>query len=154
MCDPLTIAATTMAAGTLYSAYGQYQTGKYNAAVAETNAELAELSAQDAEKRGTAEAARYRTNIRSLQGRQRAAIGGANIERSGSALDILTDTAATAELDMATIRSNAAREAFGFRTQGLNYRAQGQLDRFAGRTQAIGTILGGSSRTASMFMGG
>lgn len=151
MCDPLTIAATTLAAGTAYSAYGQYQAGKYNAAVAETNAELAELSAQDAERRGTAEAARYRMNIRSLQGRQRAAIGSAGIERSGSALDILTDTAAIGELDLATIRSNAAREAFGFRTQGLNYRAQGRLDRFAGRTGAIGTILGGASRAAGLY---
>lgn len=152
MCDPLTIAATTMAAGTVYSAYGQYQAGKYNAAVSETNAALAEESAKDAERRGTAEASRYRMNIRQLQGRQRAAIGSANIERSGSALDVLTDTAAIAEMDLATIRSNAAREAFGFRTQGLNYRAQGQLDRFAGKTGAFGTILGGSGRVASLYV--
>lgn len=153
MCDPITIAAVTMAAGSAYNAYGQYQTGKYNAAVADENARLADISAEEAITLGEADVSRFRMNINQIRGRQRAAIGASNIEMSGSALDISEDTAQIGELEIATIRNNAARDAYGFRTQGLNYRAQGRLDRFAGRTGAIGTLLTGGAQSTAMVYG-
>lgn len=154
MCEPMTIAATALAAGTVYNAYGQYQTGKYNAAVAKENAKLAEISAQDAVTRGEADVSQYRTQINQLRGRQRAAIGSANLELSGSPLDLLVDTATVGELDVQTIRNNAARDAFGFRTQGLNYRAQGRLDRFAGNAGATGTLLTGAAQSYGLYRQG
>lgn len=150
MCEPMTIAAIATAAGTAYSAYGERQTGKYNAAVQKENAKLAEISAQDAVTRGEADVSRFRTQIKALQGRQRAAIGASNLELSGSPLDIMVDTATIGELDVQTIRNNAARDAFGFRTQGLNFRAQGQLDRFSGNARATGTLLTGLSQSFAM----
>jgi len=146
-------AAFTQVAGAV-TAYGQREAGRYNAAVAETNAALADMSAQDALARGTAEESRYRMNIRQLQGRQRAAIGSSGIERSGTALQALTDTAAIGELDLLTIRNNAAREAFGYRTQGLNYRAQARLDRFSGRVGSFATILGTEAQVAQQVGAG
>lgn len=154
MCEPLTIAATVAAAGTVYSGVSQYQQGKYNAAVNEQNAVLAEKSAQDAISQGEADVSRYRTQIKALKGKQRAAIGSANIELTGSPLDLMVDTATVGELDIQTIRNNAARDAFGFRTQGLNYRAQAGLDRFAGRTGAIGTLLTGSAQAYGIYRQG
>lgn len=154
MCEPMTIAAIATAAGAAYSAHSQNQAGKYNAAVANENAKLAEGSAQDAIAQGEADVARYRTQIRALRGRQRAAIGSSNIELSGSPLDIMVDTATIGELDVQTIRNNAARNAYGFRTQGLNFRAQAKLDRYAGRTGAIGTLLTGGAQAYGLYRQG
>lgn len=64
MCEPTTIlAGATLAAGAL-SAYNQYETGKYSAAVAEQNADVAEAQAQDSINRGNAQAEEVRRRNR------------------------------------------------------------------------------------------
>jgi hypothetical protein len=43
---------------------------------------------------------------------------------SGSALDVLTSTDVMGEADANTIRDNAGKEAYGYKSQAANYRAQ------------------------------
>lgn len=72
MCEPTTIlAGATLAAGAL-SAYNQYETGKYSAAVAEQNADVAEAQAQDSINRGNARAEEVRRRNRQAAGTQAA----------------------------------------------------------------------------------
>lgn len=155
MCEPATLAATTLALttiGTGVSALGQIQQGRYQAAVARNNARLAGMQAEDAERRGKIAEQQQRRRTGLTLGTQRAALGGQGTALDeGSPLDILGDTAATGELDALTIRSNAGREAWGLRARAGNFLAQSRL----AAPGFIGTgasLLGGASSVADRWL--
>lgn len=152
--------------GTVVGAVGQIQEGQalkeqaaYQAAVARNNQILAERAAQDALDRGKIEEQRQRSATKQLQGRQRAVLAANGVVVDvGSALDITSDTAAIGELDALTIRSNAEREALGFRTQGMNFQAEADLAKAkgeaasqAGYMGAMGTLLSGGGQVAQKW---
>lgn len=158
MCPPV-IAAVGIAAtiaSTAVSVYGAQQQGKaqagqatYQAAVARNNQVAAGYAATDAAKRGVSAEDRQRERTAGLLGTQRAALGAQGTTLSGSALDILGDTAGAGEADALTIRSNAAREVYGIRNQQMNLGAQaGLLDSAAGNARTAGMIGAGSSLLA------
>lgn len=91
--------------------------GKQAEADAETQARIGRAQASDALVRSSIEEQRYRREIAQIVGAQRAVIGARNVSATGSALDILSDTAQLGEEDVLTIRNNAAREAWGYRNQ-------------------------------------
>ncbi len=96
----------------------QLAQGKQAAADAETNQRIANAQAEDALLRGTKEEERYRRLIATTVGAQKAEFGRRNVvASSGTALDILADTAMIGEEDIQTIRSNAARQSWGYRNQ-------------------------------------
>ncbi|OZI23752.1 hypothetical protein CAL26_09995 [Bordetella genomosp. 9] len=125
MCWPLVIAA----AGAVVSAKGaadQAQAQKdalgYQAQVSANNAQYAEWQAEDAEQQGVDAEAKSRQQTAQLKGTQRAALAANGVSLGGgSALDILAGTDYMGEQDALTIRDNAARQAWGYRTQGQNY---------------------------------
>jgi len=110
---------------------------KFNSAEAERAALLNEQQARDALDRGEYERARYMRNFRQEQGVRTADMGASGLDvNSGSALDILADSAATAALDAKMIRHNAENEAFGFREQARTRHAQAMQERNAARYSA------------------
>src|SRR5687768_13909599 len=94
------------------SAADQNQAGKEAEAAGKRDALLGELQAEDALDRGGLEEQRYRRQLAQIAGAQKAQIGARNVKRSGTALDLLTDTATIGEEDILTIRNEAAREAW------------------------------------------
>lgn len=159
MCEP--ISATTLAAISIASTvasigmsiYGQIQQSTaqqaqygYQAAVMRNNASIAEMQANDATERGKVAEARQRQRTAQIMGTQLAGLAGQGTEISGSASDILGDTAAAGEFDALTIRGNAAREAWGYRARGAEYSAQANAPGPAG--------LSGLSVGASLLAGG
>lgn len=147
-----TAMATTAAAGA-YSAYGSYQQGKYQEKVAENNAIIQKRMAEDAQDRGQAQESMRRLQSGREISQQRAAMaaGGRDVT-TGSALDVLSDSAQMAELDALTIRSNAQREAYGSEVQASNFEAEAGLPRTRGRNQAIGTLLTTGSQVSGQYM--
>lgn len=136
-----------MGAGVGLSASSTYQAGKDNAATLRFNREIAEVRARDAIARGQAEEARYRLSVRQLVGEQRAAMAAQGLDLSfGSALDLQMDAAYFGELDALTIRNNAAREAWGYRMQGLGFEMQADQSERAGTSNAFATMLGGAGQ--------
>ena len=147
------IASTAL--GTVLQVRGQQQqaaaaaaSSRYQAQVAENNRITAERQAADTIERGQTEEQRSRQQTRQLQGRQVAALAASGVDtQSGSALDIIGDTAALGEIDALTIRDNAAREAHGQLVQAQNFGAQGQLLRQEASNQdsfsPVGTLLTG-----------
>ena len=126
----------------------------------EYNAQVAELQAKDALERGAEQESGFRMQVRGAVGAQRAGFAAGNIDvSSGSAVDVQADAAFLGELDALTIRTNAAREAWGFKVQASDLRQRAQIARregvyleAAGRTQAqaaylgaAGTLLGGGA---------
>lgn len=152
-----TVASGVAAAG---GAIKQGQAAKaqasYQSAVERNNATIAGWQAEDATKRGQVAEQRQRLATSRLAGAQRAAFGSSGVElTSGSPLDVLGDTAQLGELDALTIRSNAEREAYGFRAQQGNLMAQSGLTQMAGRdAQQASYISAGSSLLSSAATAG
>lgn len=118
----------TSAAG----AYGQSKATKaaynYQAAVSRNNAQIAEWQAQDALTRGGKAEQSQRLKTAQLKGTQRATLAARGVAiDEGSALNILQDTDYMGELDAATIRDNAAREAWGHRNQAAGYTSDASM---------------------------
>lgn len=153
MCELITIAAVAAVASSAIAGYGQYQAGQaakqagdYNAAIARNNQIIAERQAEDAIKRGDIAADEQRRKTARLVGTQRAAFGSSGLAiDSATSLDILGDTAAFGELDALTIKSNAAREAYGYQVQGMNYAAEEAMSRVRGKNAAAAGIINASS---------
>lgn len=160
------VSLAAAAVGTMISMQQQKQQGKalaqqaqYRAQVAQNNQVLAERAAQDALQRGGVEEARQRMATNQNIGRQRAALAGSGqVVDTGSALTAITDTRAIGELDAQTIRSNAEREALGFRIKGMDFEAESALSRASGR-QALtdskyaqaGTLVSGIGNVSSKW---
>ena len=136
----------------LYGAYSQYQSGKFNAKIAEENARQQEDAAQDALVRGGAEANRHRQLAKRYISSQNAALAANGLDiSSGSALTQTTDTAALGELDALTAYNNAQRDAYGLKIGAANSRTQGSVARAQGNNAALGTLL---TTAANTFAGG
>ncbi|MBB3461519.1 hypothetical protein [Rhizobium sp. BK377] len=158
MCDlglALTLGSTLLgAAGQVQQAKATAEANKYNAQVAEMNAQIAEKQAKDAIERGKQEEQQKRLQTSQLEGRQRAAMAANGVDLSfGSPLDTIVDTAKMGEIDALNVRTNAYREAYGYKVQGTNQLAGAKLDRMradaavkGGYLDAVGTILGGSGK--------
>lgn len=152
MCNPAAAAlvVTVIAGG--YAAVQQRRMGQYQEDVAEENAKVAKLQAENAKQAGNVEEERARARVRMLMGQQRAAMAANNVDLStGSPLDILGDTAGQGYADAALIRSNAVREAWGFDVGAQNERQRGKAARWNGNAQATGTLLSTGAQAAGMW---
>lgn len=133
--------------GTAVSVYGQKKAGDAAAAAGtaqrkaaesgadlqDFNAKVADLQAQDAVERGAEEESRYRTQVRGAIGTQRAGFAAQGVRVGfGSAVDVQADAAYLGELDALTIRTNAARESWGFKTQATDLRKRAEIARKEG----------------------
>ncbi|HEX9449753.1 MAG TPA: hypothetical protein VF920_17325 [Dongiaceae bacterium] len=151
--------AAVSAVGAIQQGQAQSQQAKYNAAVAHNNQIIAQQNAQDALDRGAAEEQQQRKKTQMLIGQQRSSLAaqGADLS-SGSALDLVGDIAGTGELDALTIRHNAALEARQYQVQGVNFQAEGQLQKMQGRAaktasyfDATSSLLSSASSVAGKF---
>lgn len=141
MCGPVAV-GVAMVAMSAMQAYSQHQQGKYQQAVADQNADIAEAQAQDSINRGNAEAEQKRREMRQRQGTQTAIMGATGADMtSGSALDLLGDTTQFGTLDALTTVNNAQREAYGYQVQGMNAEAQGQAAKNASNAAVTQTLL-------------
>lgn len=127
--------------GSRAQAKAQEETGRAQAEAAESGAQLSEynaavarLQAKDAIARGADEEGQFRAQVRQTIGSQRAGFAGANIQvGSGSALDVQADAAMLGELDALTIRTNAAREAWGLEVEAQDLERRAEIQRKEGR---------------------
>ena len=152
MCGFAPVAIGLTALGSASQANAARQAGNAANQVAQYNAGVSEAQARDALQRGEVEAGQTRIRTRQQTGRQTTALAGSGVDVStGSALDIVADTALIGSVDEQTIRSNAMREAYGFTTQATSQRMQGQQARQAGRNQAKSSLLGGAVRSFNLW---
>lgn len=127
----------------------QQRASESQAELADYNAAVADLQAKDAIARGAEDESRFRQGVKLLIGNQRATFAQSNVDVGfGSAVDVQADAAMLGELDALTIRTNAAREAWGYQVQGEDYRRRGQILRKEGTMQAE---TGRANQTASRW---
>ncbi len=127
-----TLSTVASVAGTAFSAIGamnQAQAAQdqanYNAAVAENNAKLAEYKAQDAQQRGELEAQKVQREAAQLRGAQRATMAARGLSLGeGTPLSLLEQTDYFSATDVATARTNAAKESWAARVQKANFETE------------------------------
>ena len=152
------ISAVSSAVGGVVSVYGQMQSAhaaeaaaNYNAQVASNNQIIAQRNATMAAQAGEQQAAVAEQKTRAEAGAIKAGQAAGNIDvNSGSAVDVQSSAAELGELNAITLRSNAAKTAYGYQTQGSGYGDQATLD----RSQASYQSTAGAIGAASTFLGG
>lgn len=160
------ITATVLSAATsMYAAQQQGKAAKaqadYQAAVARNNKIIADRQAEDAIKRGEVAEQERRLETRRLIAAQRATSAGSGVlVDEGSALSLNEDAAEQGEFEALTIRSNAAREAYGFRVQGAGFESdaglfqlRGESARNAANIETASTAIGAAGSVASQWYG-
>lgn len=144
MCEPTTIAVIGLAL-TAVSGYVAYDTSKkaqeYNEQVAEIGKKTAEAQALDAQQQGQIERQERRLKTRMQIATQQVGFAAQGMEQSGTALDILGDTAMFGEIDENRITANADRRAFGYKTDAFNIESGKRIGAFQGKNDRTGTIL-------------
>lgn len=182
MCEPTTIAlAAAAAAGPAiaagFNAKAAYDEGTFASEQSAHNAAVANRNAQDAIDRGKIEAqdalARGEVNAGRIQGEGVkaeasgvAAMGASGFDvQSSSFLDLASGSRAAAELDALTVRNDAAREAWGIKTnakreadalreQSRQLSAESERLRKKRNWEVAGTLLGGAAQVAGAAAGG
>lgn len=116
------------------------------------DARLAKLNAEDAIARGQQAESRHRLQVRGMVGSQRAALAAQGLDiSSGTALDIQSETAYMGELDAQTIRNNAAREAYGIKTNSMLSQMAARNTARNLRAQSFDTLLTGAGKTYGIY---
>jgi hypothetical protein len=154
MMGMASLAMTALGAGITSS--GQKKVGEQTQALMDYNAQVLLLKADDAIVRGAESERRLRVGAKGAIGQSRAALaaGGVDVNDADStAVNIQSDIAALSEVDALTIRSNAAREAWGFKTAAADTRYRGVIAREEGDTKSLGTIINAGASVLSTKYG-
>ncbi len=152
--------------GFVVSAIGAYQKGQaegaaadYQSQVALNNAAIARSNAAMSDAAGAAKETAQGMRTAQAVGTGRASFGAGGIDaNTGSAATVQQAIGKVGALDALTIRSNTAREVYGYQVKEASELAEAQLDKFKGeqaRTggdiSALGTFLTGASSVGGSF---
>jgi len=151
--NPLYALMGIQSIGTMATAYNASKAasmeGEYSASVAESNARIMAIKAQDAIVRGDKAALKARQATKLLIGDQRAAMGAQGIDlESGSALDIQKETASLGAEESLNIKNNAWREAWGYRVAENDLYGKAKYSRLTAKNTSRNTILTGGLTVA------
>lgn len=139
--------------GGLTSAFGEFQRGideqrmyDYQAGVARLNAQIAYQNATYATQVGEIRAQNAGLAEAQLMGRIKVAQAGSGLDvNSGSTAAVRASQRLVSGLDVATIRSEAAKTAYNYEVQGVQFGAQAQLDTLAGQNARTSGMIGAAS---------
>jgi len=141
--------------GGVMGAQNAKQEGAFNSGLLTQNAALKDQAANDTIAAGNTSADWQRVRTGQAVGTQRAVQAANGIDvNSGSAAQLQDDTAMIGELDALTLQNNAAREAYGYRTQAQMDRANAAQVLTNAGNKATGSILGGLGGAFGSFAGG
>jgi cell division protein FtsL len=121
-------------------AANQNAAGKYNQAVQNRNAQIAEQEARQIEKQTEVDLVRFDQRFNQLQGQTRTRILTSGADLSGSGLRIMHNNETQAQLERNTINYNSKIAQQSKFNEANFARIQGQVARQAGRAAAIGTL--------------
>lgn len=130
--------------GAMYQGQQAQQQANFNAAVAEKNARLSKQKAAVDEQRSRVASKKQLGSIRAGY-----AASGVNLE--GTALDVLSESAATAELDALTIRYGGEMESQAFSEQAVQDRRAGEAAKTGSYMSGAGSLLMGGAQAYKSF---
>lgn len=152
MPGPLLIgAAIATGVGALLSAKGQLDAGAAAQKAADAEASLLERNADKVEDMGDYAAFRHGMKVKKVLGAGRAAYASSGVTMSGSAMDVMRESAVEGERDRLTIIYNAETKAETMRGQAAVARYSGKSAREASKYAAAGSLFSGIGQTAGLL---
>lgn len=144
----LVASMVTGAASTAANAYSQSQAykaqGAYQAAIASTNSKLAEMQADEAITVGNRNASKIESLTKRQTGSIRTALAGSGVDlSSGTAQQLIAASEQVGKEDIQTIKNNAMRAAWGYKTQSIQSTYEGKFASLTAKAKANDTILAG-----------
>jgi len=171
MCDPITlsliggaigVAGTggLEALGTYTAAQAEAEASEFTAKQALNNAKIADIKAEDVERRGAIESSKSELQTKRDIGEQVTAGAAAGVDVGSGVIQGLTaETAQSGAADVTTIQRNAALEAWGFKTQADAFRGEASLAKSKAKTikrlapiQAFSTLLSGATSSSASLL--
>lgn len=161
-----TIGTVASIAGTAISGLGALQQSRAASASAKYNSQLAENNAKIASQDASFAGAEGETNAASAQAKTKAQIaatlaneGASGVDvNTGSSVNVRASEAEVGKLSAMQIRSNAAKQAYGYQTQQVGdqaqaslYKSQASADKTSGYISSASTVLGGVGSSASKY---
>jgi hypothetical protein len=154
------LVATTIASAVMQgiqaknAAQAERNAAEYNAQIANNNAIIASQQRSTTLQQGEAEAHKSMRDQAQMIGAQRAQMAANGIDLTqGSAQDILASTKFLGGIDVNTIQSNAARQAWGYEVQGMNDKNAANLETWRANSinpSQIGAMSAGTSILSSI----
>lgn len=143
----------TLAGGGL-SAFGHIQAGNTNQRLGEREADVMDYRAKLVEEQGAFQADQLRKEGAKVASQQRTSLAaqGVNVA-TGTPAALQNETSVLSEQDAMRAKLNAAREAWGLRSQANITRWQGDIGKRQSRLNAIGGLLGTGAMAGSMAYG-
>jgi hypothetical protein len=137
--------ALSGAFGGFFAAKAQKSALSASAALADTNARIAELGAQGSLAQGQSEVGRLTLKAGNLKSSQRASMAANGIDLGvGNAAEVLASTDTMKEIDSNQITANAVRSAWGLRTQAVNLQNDALIKRATASSVSPMTALSSS----------
>lgn len=148
--------ALSSVAGAYANAQAYKSQGNFQNQIYKFNSQVAKVQAEDALKRGEESVTNLNKSVKKLVGSQRASLAAQGISlESGTPLELQQDTAYMGALDAITIRNNAYREAWGYKSQAISSALQGEFASLAGQNNYQNTLLtGGLQGIGYLLQGG
>ena len=141
--------AATVGGGVL-SASSAYQQSQVSKGIAQNNARTAEIQAQEAIRLGEKQAIEVQRKGAAIKSAQRVGLAAKGLDLSyGTAADLQDQTDFFTQSDVATTRTNAAKDAWSKRAQGANY--QGEANAQNPLMMAAGPMLSTAGTVASRW---
>jgi hypothetical protein len=169
MADPVSlgllavglVGSAVAAGGAAEAGQSQSEASAYQAQVAANNATIAQTNAREDIQAGETAATNQGLKTKAVVGAETANLGASGVvTTSGSAAKVTTASKELGYLDALTLRSNAAKQAYGQEVQATSDTAQSRLDTMqsgqaseAGTIGATGTLLSGVSTVGAKFAG-
>jgi hypothetical protein len=153
-------------AGAGVSALGSYESGRaqseaaaYQAQVARNNAVIAQQNANLGIQSGEVQASNAAMQTRSVIGATKAGEAASGVDvNSGSFVNVRASESELGALDALTLRSNAAKQAYGYEVAATSEEGQAGLYGLqstqasqAGQIGALGTFIGGSGSVGAQY---
>lgn len=152
----MSFVAVAVAGAAVVGGYMNYQAGQAQAENERQNAKhnqaMMAIKEREAKRIGENEAGKIRLKGEKIKGAQKAALAASGVVvNSGSALDIERETDALTMDDIDTTKTNAALEAWGFKTQGTNAILQGNFNASAAENQGKASLISSVGSAASSY---
>lgn len=139
--------------GTVMSANAQKEQGEAAKKTAEYNAGISRRNAEISMDQAATDAEAQQRDARRRAGAMRAGYGASGVTMEGSPLDVLEDSAITAELDRQNILYKGRIRALGFEDEATLYDMSGSNAEKQGNSRATATLVGGLGNAAGKAYG-
>lgn len=151
MCLPAPALAVIGLAGSVVQGIGAAQASQANAASLDAQANMNERQAELEQQTGEFEAARTREVVNRALGAQRAGYAANGIALTGTAEEVIRETALEGALDMEAIRWNSSLRQDNLKYEAKINRMNAQTERSAAPLNFLAPVIGGVARFGGSF---